>query len=226
MSSELNILAETKHWIAVNKPAGLNVEQLWDYPSVEQNVRDYLSKNGRNPPYVGIVHRLDRPVSGVLLVAKKKSTLKALNEQFAQKSIAKMYWAITEATPEPAAALIRHYLLKDQLHKRALAFEEAVKKSIAATLDYRTIATHKSFACLEVSPHSGKFHQIRVQLAAIQCPILGDEKYGATVGDEPNCIALHARWLKFTDPATGLSQHIIADVPNRPNWQIWPLDNS
>jgi 23S rRNA pseudouridine1911/1915/1917 synthase len=162
----------------------------------------------------------------VLLVAKKKSTLKALNEQFAQKSISKMYWAITEATPDPPAALIRHYLLKDQLHKRARAFEQAVKKSVAAALDYRTIATHKSFACLEVSPHSGKFHQIRVQLAAIQCPILGDKKYGATAEDEPNCIALHARWLKFVDPATGLSQQLIANIPDRRNWRIWPVGDS
>jgi 23S rRNA pseudouridine1911/1915/1917 synthase len=222
MSSELNILAETQHWIAVNKPAGLNVEQLWDYPSVEQAVKDYLSKPGRKSPYVGIVHRLDRPVSGVLLVAKKKSALKALNEQFAQKLVAKTYWAITEAIPEPAAALLRHYLVKDQLHKRARAFEQPVKKSIAASLDYRTIATHGSFACLEVNPHSGKFHQIRIQLATIGCPILGDEKYGATIKDDPNCIALHARGLTFIDPATGLSQHLIAHIPERDNWQFWP----
>ena len=88
----IEIIAETKWWIAVNKPAGLNVEQLHDFPSVEQWVGAYQIRQGVRKPYVGIVHRLDRPVSGVLLVAKKKSALKILNEQFREKKIGKVYW--------------------------------------------------------------------------------------------------------------------------------------
>lgn len=221
MPANLDILAETNQWIALNKPASVNVEQLWDYPSVEQMVRDYLEKPGRKPPYVGVVHRLDRPVSGVLLMAKKKSTLKALNEQFAQKKVEKKYWAITEAIPQPPVGDIQHFLVKDQLNKRAKAYDKAVKKSIPAKLSYQTCFTDGLFSGLEIQPHSGKFHQIRVQLAAIKCPILGDQKYGATQTDMPDCIALHARSLKFIDPISGQVQYIEADIPDRKSWKIW-----
>lgn len=228
MLAKLNVLAESKHWIVVDKPAGLNVEQLWDYPSVEQEVRDYLTEAGRKPPYVGIVHRLDRPVSGVLLLAKKKSSLKILNEQFAQRSVKKIYWAITERTPEVEIGTLIHYLAKDQKNKRALAYAKIAKGRIRAELEYQKLAqvtrsekgVEKIYSKLEIRPITGKFHQIRIQLATVGCPIVGDVKYGAEAGEDPFEIALHARTLTFQDPHTGEEVRVTAQPPAMKIWQL------
>jgi 23S rRNA pseudouridine1911/1915/1917 synthase len=218
---ELPIIQETQQWIAVNKPGGLNVEQLWDYPSVEAEVRKYLQGGHTREPFVGIVHRLDRPVSGVLLLAKKKSTLKLLNEQFAQHTIQKTYWAVTEGIPAAPTGTLTHYLVKDQKNKRALATTHKVPQSSLATLSYQVLETANGRALLEIKPLSGKYHQIRVQLAAANWPILGDLKYGAHIVDTSQTIALHARNISFYDPENKLINHLIADVPPRKCWLDW-----
>lgn len=199
----LTVLAETKDWLVIDKPAALNVEQLHDFPSVEAEAARYLQARGLRRPYVGIVHRLDRPVSGLLLLAKKKSTLRALNEQFREKTVRKTYQAVVENPLDPPAGELRHWLVKDQMAKRAHAYEEARKDAVEARLRYRTLGPTADGYLLEIEPLSGKFHQIRVQLAAAGAPILGDEKYGARSTYAPQAIALRATRLVFVDPASG-----------------------
>lgn len=214
----VNILKETPHWIAINKPNGLNVEQLWDYPSVESHVKEYLKGQHNQAPFLGIIHRLDRPVSGVLLLAKRKQPLKRLNEQFANKTIQKIYWAITEAIPENEEDTIEHYLLKDQKQKRAFAYTHAKPKAVKSSLSYKILQQKGKLCLLEIHPHSGKFHQIRVQLSAIGCPIVGDYKYGGKLKFMDNGIALHARELLFKDPKTDCSQKVSAPLPENKVW--------
>jgi 23S rRNA pseudouridine1911/1915/1917 synthase len=211
---KLIVLAETRDWLAIDKPAGLNVEQLWDYPSVEAEVARYLQAQGVRRPYVGIVHRLDRPVSGVLLLAKKKGILRALNEQFSERLVHKVYQALVEAPPQPAEGELRHWLVKDQKAKRAYAYDQARKEAVEARLRYRLLGRSAGGFLLEVEPLSGKFHQIRVQLAAAGSPIVGDEKYGARPSGRQEEIALRATRLTFTDPATG--EKTVVEAP--PEW--------
>lgn len=214
----LSVLAETRHWLAINKIAGLNVEQLWDYPSVEADVRQYLQEQGIRKPYVGIVHRLDRPVSGVLLVAKKKSSLKKLNEQFRDRKVHKLYHAVVEGAVADPQGTLTHHLVKDQKNKRAWAFPKPQKGSIEASLDYKVLQIQESTSYLEIRPLSGKFHQIRVQLAASGHPIVGDEKYGSTRPYLPNAIQLHASCLGFFDPVSAEPIHVEAPLPDHPGW--------
>ena len=217
----IEILKETPHWIAVNKPNGLNVEQLWDFPSVETQVKEYLKDQHNQAPFLGIVHRLDRPVSGVLLLAKRKQPLKRLNEQFANKTIQKTYWAVTESIPENEEGTIEHYLLKDQKLKRAFAYSQAKPKSVKSSLSYKVIQQKDQLCLLEIRPHSGKFHQIRVQLSAIGCPIVGDYKYGGQLKFMDNGIALHARELLFNDPKTDDLQKLSAPLPEHSIWDYF-----
>lgn len=221
MTHQWSVLEETPHWLVINKPAGLNVEVLWDYPSVEKQVQEYLKQNSRRQdPYLGIVHRLDRPVSGALVLAKKKSSLRFLNQQFAERRVQKIYWAVCSGRPPATSGTLEHHLVKDQQQKRSFAFTEARKGSSPAKLSYRVIHSQDDQTWMEVRLHTGKYHQIRVQMAAIDCPIVGDQKYGSTLIDEKDCIALHARRLRFADPLEPTKLiHCEAPLPNRSVWQ-------
>ena len=216
------IIKETKHWLAVNKPAGLNVEQLWDYPSVEAQMKNYLQGQHQREPYLGVVHRIDRPVSGVLLMAKKKSALRHLNQQFADRKVQKVYWAMCLGIPPDKEGTLIHYLQKDQKNKRGEAFSEARPGAVLAELKYSVIQVRGKVSLLEIHPLSGKFHQIRIQLASIGCPLIGDEKYGGPAGPQPDEIALHARQLLFVDPLSGQETTILAELPTSSRlWQEW-----
>ena len=197
------ILQESPHWLAIHKPAGLIVERSpFESPTIEDLTLEYLSESRRNP-YLGIVHRLDRVTSGVLLLAKKKSSLKNLNEQFARRQVKKIYLALVEKSPPSENGTLRNWLEKDQQNKRAIIHQEARKGAVEVQLKYRLIQKKDLFFLLEIHPQTGKFHQIRAQLAALGCPIVGDEKYGATSTYQPKAIGLHAWKLEFRDPVTG-----------------------
>ncbi|MEM6698174.1 MAG: RluA family pseudouridine synthase [Bacteroidota bacterium] len=216
---KLSIIKETKHWLAINKQAGLIVERNpFETPTIETLVTEYLSQQYRNP-YVGIAHRLDRVTSGVLLIAKKKSALRKLNEQFRERSVQKIYFAIVENKPLQEEAILVDWLLKDQKNKRAIIYEKSVEGSGKVELKYRIVEQLSAGYLLEVKPKTGKFHQIRVQLSNIGCPILGDEKYGAQQTYFNRAIALHAQQLSFNDPSTNERITLIADFPKNNVWK-------
>ncbi|MEM9990210.1 MAG: RNA pseudouridine synthase [Bacteroidota bacterium] len=206
----LTILKETRTWLAIHKPEGLITERNpYESPTVEELVMQYLQEQQR-VPFLGIVHRLDRVTSGVLLFAKKKSALKLLNLQFSQRKVQKTYLAlVAQEPPKPQATLI-HFLEKDQKNKRAIIHQQPHRAGKAVRLRYTTWKKHKQGVILEVHPQTGKFHQIRAQLAAIACPIVGDVKYGSTVEYATPKIALHAWKLRFYDPTISDWQEIVA----------------
>lgn len=225
----MTILAETPQWLAVNKPAGLVVERdRHGYPSVEEEALDYLRKQSKREPFVGIVHRLDRPVSGVLLLAKKKSALKDLNEQFRQRQVKKVYWAAVDQRPPKDQDLLEGWIQKDASGKKAVFTTKAAKGAFPCSLNYRLLASSKDRYLLEIIPHTGKFHQIRVQLAAIGCPIIGDSTYGSTVDYAPNAIALHAAQLTFFDTqhSTSNIQHQTSIKAPAPDLPVWHFENT
>ncbi|WP_353480768.1 RNA pseudouridine synthase [Haliscomenobacter sp.] len=213
-------LAETSAWIAVNKPFGTSVEKtLGANDTIEDQVLDYLY-NYTSMPFVGIVHRLDRVTSGILLMAKKKSALRKLNVQFAQREVKKTYLAIVEGIPTKPEALLAQWLYKDQKEKKAIIFNEPGENRDACNLQYRVVRQDKEKALLEVELLTGKFHQIRAQLAAQGTPIIGDEKYGATkIQYAEMGIALHAYSLEFADLIDQTPIKLTAPLPEHLVWE-------
>ena len=192
------IIFESTALIIINKESGIITEQNPFEPlSAESQIHHYLGQ-GPKPPYVGVVHRLDRVTSGLLIFAKKKSTLKQLNQWFADRKIRKSYLAITSTPPKPAKGILEHHLFTDKAAKKALVYDHPKGGTKPARLHYRTMEVNEHGALLEVKPSTGRFHQIRAQLSHIGCPILGDEKYGGPKLS-PNTIALHAWKIKLPE---------------------------
>lgn len=213
------IIQQTENWLAVNKPAGISVERQ---PGVSDTLEDllyaYLQQRVKKP-FVGIVHRLDRPTSGVLLVALKKNALSLLNEQFRASAPTKLYHALTTTPPPIPEGTLRHWLKKDLMGKKALVYTHAVPESKEATLTYRVLDSgHASYTLLEIQLLSGKFHQIRAQLAEIGCPLVGDVLYGGIAINRPYTIGLHAASLTFTDPMSSQLVALKAPYPNHVPW--------
>lgn len=221
-SSHLEIIHETPQIIVVNKAAGLISEKSpYEDLTVENQVLDYLAENkgmSNKPPYLGVIHRLDRVTSGVLMFAKKKRALVQFNELFSQRKIQKTYWAIVESKPVQDSAVLKNFLIKNQKEKRADVSKTETTDSQKATLSYRVLGQNEFGFLLEVKPKTGRFHQIRAQLAHLGCPIVRDEKYGAKTAYKPLGICLHARELTFNHPITGDKTHYQAPVPNENHW--------
>lgn len=219
----LSVLHEENGWMAINKRSGLIVERNpFESPTVEELVHQHLSRTSQKP-YVGVVHRLDRVTSGVMIFAKKKSILRKLNEQFAQKKIQKTYLAVTTQSPDNTKGQLRHWLYKNQKEKRADIFHQAGKDRKEVVLNYRLIGNTEGKVLLEIAPLTGKFHQIRAQLSAVQCPIVGDSKYGSHEAYRPMAIGLHAWKLEFSDPLSGEPLLIEAPLPNDDLWNDFSL---
>lgn len=211
------IVTETRDWMVINKPAGLVVERnRYESNTIEDLVHIYLSSTTKKP-YVGIVHRLDRVTSGALLLAKKKSCLKQLNKQFEEKQVQKTYLAVVEQQPIPATGHLVHFLVKDQLAKKAVISEKAVPNSKSCALDYQYVQPMQHGYLLDLQPKTGRFHQIRAQLAFIDCPIVGDEKYGGKKWIDRQ-IGLHASSLQFLNPSDGNVVKLEVAMPDSIYW--------
>ena len=206
------IIFESTALIIINKESGIITEQNpFELLSAESQIHHHLGQ-GPHPPYVGVAHRLDRVTSGLLIFAKKKSTLKQLNQWFADRKIQKTYLAITSAPPSPAKGILEHHLFTDKAAKQSLVYDHPKGGTKPARLHYRTLEVKEHGALLEIKPSTGRFHQIRAQLSHIGCPILGDEKYGGTTLT-PNSIALHAWKIKLPEPINDSPQCFEAPSP-------------
>lgn len=220
----IEILFEDNHLIAINKPAGVLVQgdETGDVCLADM-VKSYLKERYGKPGnvFTGVIHRIDRPVSGVVLFAKTGKALTRLNEQFKIRAIRKTYWAVVKNLPVPSEGNLLHYLIKDQGTNKSRAFNSEKHNAKKAEMYYRLVGQSQSYALLEVKPVTGRHHQIRVQLAAIGCSIKGDLKYGFDRPNNDGSIHLHARSITLIHPTLKTELTITAPVPNEPLWQIF-----
>ena len=167
------------------------------------------------------VHRLDKPVSGTLLIARKRSVLKLLNEQFASREVGKTYLAIVSAPPANPHGGLNHWLIKDDEAKRAIISDTPSPLAVEVRLTYKTLKEKNGKTLLEIDLITGKYHQIRAQLAHIGSPIIGDEKYGSKEKYLDNALALHASKLSFRHPIDGTNMAIVAPTPDDDWWDLF-----
>ncbi|MBV8487983.1 MAG: RluA family pseudouridine synthase [Planctomycetaceae bacterium] len=217
---EIEILLEDNHCLAVNKPAGLlsQGDETGD-PSLVTWAAEYLKVRYNKPggAYVGLVHRLDRPTSGVVLLARTSKAASRLSEQFRNGEIDKLYWAIVEGHPRQDEGVWVDFLQKNSRENRVRAVHPAADGTRQAEVSYRVLKSAGAFTKLELRPATGRSHQLRAQLAARGLPIMGDLKYGASTtlaaGDGHRRIALHARELRFRHPTRGEVISVVAPAP-------------
>ena len=219
--SNMEILYEDNHLLAINKPAGLLVQgdQTGDTCLVDC-AKEYLKVKYNKPGkvYVGLVHRLDRPVSGVVLLTKTSKALTRMNRIFTDRKVGKLYWAVTANAPPNESDTLTHWLRKNSKKNRTTSFHREAKGSKLSQLDYSLIMVRNRKFLLEVIPLTGRAHQIRVQLSAVGCPIVGDVKYGYK-GNPARAIGLHAKRLHFEHPVKKEPLTIEARLPSTPYWK-------
>lgn len=219
-----NILFEDNHLIALNKMTGEIVQgdKTGDKP-MSDVIKEYLKEKLQKPgaAFIGVVHRIDRPVSGVVIFAKTSKALVRMNELFREKKIKKTYWAVVKNKPPEESGTLIHYLKKDEAKNKSKAYDHEVPGSLRSWLDYKVIGKSDNYYLLEVSPETGRHHQIRVQLAAIGCQIKGDLKYGYARSNADGSIHLHARKINFIHPVRKEGISLIAPVPNDVVWKYF-----
>ncbi|MFM2206664.1 MAG: hypothetical protein RL213_639 [Bacteroidota bacterium] len=218
------ILYEDNHLIAVNKLPGEIVQgdKTGDEP-LSDALKLYIKHKYDKPGevFLGVVHRLDRPVSGVVVFARTSKALARMNELFRERKTEKTYWAVVQHRPaEPRASLV-DYLFKDEAKNKSFVTEEGRRGASRCWLDYELLSASDRYFLLEVKPHTGRHHQIRVQLSNIGCPIKGDLKYGADRSNEDGSIHLHARRLSFVHPVSRQEIVITASVPEDKLWKYF-----
>jgi 23S rRNA pseudouridine1911/1915/1917 synthase len=216
--SSLDILYLDNHLIAVRKPAGV-LTQPDDSGEVSllNQVKDWVKVEFKKPGkvFIGLVHRLDRPVSGVVVFARTSKGASRLSEQFRQKTTKKAYRALVEGTPKIQRANLTHYLRKEKSLK-ATVFPRPTPNAKEAQLDYDVIETSQNTSLLDISLHTGRFHQIRAQLSFIGHPIVGDKKYGAHLALPEGGIALHALRMIFNHPTS--KEEVTIECPPPTTW--------
>ncbi|MGI5975147.1 MAG: RluA family pseudouridine synthase [Paludibacter sp.] len=212
----MHILYEDNHIIAVNKSSSdiVQGDKTGDMPLSEE-VKLYLKKKYNKPGdvFLGVVHRLDRPVSGVVVFAKTSKALSRLNELFKTRQVEKVYWAIVKNMPEDMEGRLEHYLIKNEKQNKSYAYDKMVPKAKKAVLSYRLVGQSETYFLLEVRLETGRHHQIRCQLAKMGCPIKGDLKYGFPRSNPDGGISLHAGYVAFTHPVSKELIQIKAPVP-------------
>lgn len=217
----VEILYEDNHLIAVYKKSSdlVQGDKTGD-PSLDSDVRKYIAKKYNKPGdvYLGVVHRLDRPVSGVLLYTRTSKSLGRLNEIFRTRQVKKVYYAIVKEQPPEEEATISHFLKKNEKQNKSYVYDNEVKGSKEASLTYRIKGRSERYYLLEVELHTGRHHQIRAQLAKIGCPIKGDLKYGFPRSNDDGSISLFARSLEFVHPVKKEPVVITAHFPEGDIW--------
>ena len=215
------VLFEDNHFIAINKCSSEIVQgdKTGDSP-MSEDIKKFLKEKYDKPGNVfcGVIHRIDRPVSGVVLFAKTSKGLSRMNEKFSTRDVKKTYWAIVKNRPEKTEGELIHYLIKDEKKNKSFAYKTEIKNSKLSKLFFKIIAKGDNYYLLEIDPETGRHHQIRAQLAAMGCPIKGDLKYGSERSNADGSVSLHARKLAFTHPITDTPVEIIAPVPKEKIW--------
>lgn len=221
----MDILYEDNHLIAVNKPFGvLSQGDNTGDQSVVDWVTEYIRVTYQKPGnvYVALLHRLDRPAGGVLLLAKTSKAAARVSKQFQQKEPDKRYLAITERIPDPANSSLEHHVKKMPDKNIMRVYRKPIHASKPARLDYQVLATQGGKALVGVQLHTGRRHQIRAQLGSIGCPIVGDVKYGKTDFLPDQSIALLAYQLTLTHPVKKTTVTITAPLPRQAPWHLFP----
>lgn len=219
------ILFEDNHLMIVNKPCGIAVqEDTTGDPALENLIKEYIKKRDAKAGnvFLGVVHRIDRPVSGAVILAKTSKALARLNEMVKKREIEKRYWAITERKPETEQGRLIHHIERDGKKNRSFAYSRPGKETKEAILDYELICVSKNFYLLEIGLITGRHHQIRAQLSKIGCPIRGDLKYGAARSNTSGGISLHSRSVQFVHPVSKQEIKVTAPVPSQDNlWEFF-----
>jgi 23S rRNA pseudouridine1911/1915/1917 synthase len=214
--SNLQILHEDNHIIVINKRVGdiVQGDKTGDKP-LSEIVKEYIKEKYNKPGdvFLGVVHRLDRPTTGIVVFARTSKALSRLNELFSNRETQKTYWAIVKNRPPNNEDKLVHYIKRNEKNNTSKAHSKEVPNSKKASLDYKIIRELNNYFALEINLHTGRHHQIRAQLSAIGCPIKGDLKYGFDRSNPDGGICLHAKKLVFTHPVTKETLTIVASTP-------------
>ena len=222
----MEVVYEDNHIIIVNKQSGEIVQgdKTGDKP-LSELVKDYLKEKYHKPGavFLGVVHRLDRPVSGLVVFARTSKALTRLNKMFAEGQVHKTYWAIVSLLPTPSKeeGEVIHWLVRNEQQNKSYAYDHEVPRSKKAVLTYRIIGHSDRYQLLEVQLKTGRHHQIRCQLAALGLPIKGDLKYGAPRSNPDGSISLLSRRVEFTHPVSGAPICVEAPLPHDSLWQAF-----
>ena len=218
----MKVLYEDNHIIVINKAAGEIVQgDKTGDKSLCDTMKAYIKEKYAKPGnvFIGLPHRLDRPVSGIVVFAKTSKALERLNRMFSEGSVKKIYWALTKGIPQPAEAELESWILRNEKKNKSFSYPKEVKGSKRAVLHYRLAAASQNYNLIEVELKTGRHHQIRCQLSSIGCPIKGDLKYGAQRSNPDGSISLHARYIEFVHPVSKEQIAITAPLPDDRLWQ-------
>lgn len=220
----MTVVYEDNHLIIVNKTASEIVQgdKTGDVP-LSETVKQYLKEKYAKPGnvFLGVTHRLDRPVSGLVVFAKTSKALARLNEMFRKGEVKKTYWAVVKTCPQVEEGELVHYLVRNEKQNKSYAYDKEVNGSKKAVLHYRLIGHSENYYLLEVDLKTGRHHQIRCQLAKIGCPIKGDLKYGFPRSNPDGSICLHARKVCFVHPVSKEQIVVTAPVPDGNLWKTF-----
>jgi len=217
----LQVLFEDNHIIIINKRVGdiVQGDKTGDTP-LSEIVKQYIAEkyHKKGNVFLGVVHRLDRPTSGIVIFARTSKALERLNKMLRDKQIQKTYWAIVKNKPSEEKGTLTNYLKKNSKNNKSTVFSRETEGSKKAILHYSIINELDNYIVLKIDLETGRHHQIRAQLSFIKSPIKGDLKYGAKRSNPDGGICLHAREIQFTHPVSKESVHIIADTPVSSIW--------
>ncbi|MBR5062490.1 MAG: RNA pseudouridine synthase [Prevotella sp.] len=218
----MRVVFEDNHLIIVYKESGEMVQgdKTGDKPlseSVKAYIKEQYAKPGR--VFLGVVHRLDRPVFGLVVFAKTSKALERLNRMFANGEVHKSYWAITKECPEQLEGTLEHWLVRNEKQNKSYAYDKEKPHAKLARLKYRVVAKSDNYTLMEIVLLTGRHHQIRCQLSKIGCPIKGDLKYGAKRSNPDGSISLLARKVEFIHPVSRQKISVVSPIPQDPLWQ-------
>lgn len=219
--SNLQVIYEDNHIIVVNKRAGdiVQGDKTGDKP-LSDIVKEYIAEKYNKPGnvYLGTVHRLDRPTTGLVIFAKTSKALPRLNKLFVSKDISKTYWALVKNKPKKHGDTLIHWLKKNPKNNKSTPYSKEVKDSKKAILHYKVLKSLENYSLLEINLETGRHHQIRCQLSSIGSPIKGDLKYGFDRSNKDASIHLHARQIRFIHPVSKKELNITAPLPKDALW--------